>query len=265
MKAAAALEITFLGTGTSQGVPMIACDCPVCRSEDPRDQRLRTSALIRTPEIEFLIDTTPDFRTQALREKLRRVDAVLYTHAHTDHVMGLDDLRRFCETQDREMPLYATEEVLEELRRIYPFVFDGSARAFRNYMRADPRPIGSAFSLGDLHVTTAQLPHGRFSTTGFVFSKNGRALLAYFTDCAAVPPEAAAIARGVEVLVIDALRPKPHPTHLNHEGALLAARTLGARRTFFVHMGHEMSHAETEATLPPDVRLAFDGLTVEVA
>lgn len=265
MKVAAGLEITFLGTGTSQGVPMIACDCAVCRSNDPRDRRLRTAARIRTPEVEFVIDTPPDFRTQALREDLRRLDAVLYTHAHTDHVMGLDDLRRFCETQDIDIPIHATAEVLAELRRVFPFVFDGTTRAFRNYLRTRTHAIEGPFVLGDLEVTTAQLPHGRFSTTGYVFSRGGRRLLAYFTDCNAVPPEAVDMARGVELLVIDALRPTPHPTHLNHAGALAAAREIGAARTLFVHMGHEMGHAETESTLPADVRLAWDGLRVAVS
>ncbi len=262
MKVTAGLEITFLGTGTSQGVPMIACDCEVCRSTDSRDARLRTAARIRTPEIEFLIDTPPDFRTQALRENLRRVDAVLYTHAHTDHVMGFDDLRRFCETQDRVMPVYATPEVFGDLRRIFSFAFAAGGPAFKNYIRPEIREITGPFRLGDLDVTPTQLPHGRFDTTGFVFSQNGRPLLAYFTDCNALPPSAQAAARGVEVLVIDALRHKPHPTHMSVAAAIEAARTIGARRTFFTHMGHDLGHAKTEATLPDDVRMAYDGLRV---
>ncbi len=264
MKAAPALEITFLGTGTSQGVPMIGCDCAVCRSTDPRDHRLRTAARIRTPEIEFVIDTPPDFRTQALRANLRRVDAVLFTHTHTDHIMGFDDLRRFCELQDAPLPIHGTPHVLEDLARIFPFAFDGSAAAFRNYMRADPRPITGPFELGDLHVAVTPLPHGRFTTTGFIFSRAGRRLLAYYTDCNALPPEAIDLARGVEVLVIDALRPAHHPTHLSHDEALTAARAVAARRTLFIHKGDQTSHAETEAALPPDVRVAYDGQTVTV-
>jgi phosphoribosyl 1,2-cyclic phosphate phosphodiesterase len=263
MKVAAGLEITFLGTGTSQGVPMIACDCEVCHSEDPRDTRLRTAARIRTPEIEFIIDTPPDFRTQALRENIRRIDAVLYTHSHTDHVMGFDDLRRYCETQDREMPLYATPGVLDDFRRIFQFAFNGSTGGFRNYIRPQVHEITGPFSLGDLEVTPVQLPHGRYDTTGFVFSKSGQPLLAYYTDCNAVPPAAIEAARGVEVLVIDALRHKPHPTHMSVQQAMDAAETMGAKRTFFTHMCHDLGHATTEAGLPPQVRMAFDGLRVQ--
>jgi phosphoribosyl 1,2-cyclic phosphate phosphodiesterase len=262
MKVAAGLEITFLGTGTSQGVPMIACDCDVCHSEDPRDSRLRTAARIRTPETEFVIDTPPDFRTQALRENIRRIDAVLYTHAHTDHVMGFDDLRRFCETQNSDMPVYATPEVLGEFRRIFQFAFDGSIAGNMNYIRPAVHEVTGPFVLGDLEVTPVQLPHGRFDTTGYVFSQLGRPLLAYFTDCNAVPGAAIEAARGVEVLVIDALRHRPHPTHMSVRQAMDAAHTMGAKRTFFTHMCHDLGHAETEAGLPPQVRMAFDGLRV---
>jgi phosphoribosyl 1,2-cyclic phosphate phosphodiesterase len=265
MKVAAGLEITFLGTGTSQGVPMIACDCAVCRSDDPRDKRLRTAARIRTPHVEFVIDTPPDFRTQALREDIRRIDAVLYTHAHTDHVMGFDDLRRYCETQDRDIPVYATPPVLEEMRRIFPFAFDGSNDGIRNYIRPETHEVTGPFPLGDLEVTPVQLPHGRFETTGYVFSQHGRPLLAYFTDCNAITPEAAEAARNVEVLVIDALRHRPHPTHLSVQGALEAAERVNARRTFFTHVCHDLGQAVTETGLPASVRLAFDGLRVTVS
>ena len=262
MKVAAGLEITFLGTGTSQGVPMIACDCAVCRSEDPRDSRLRTAARIRTPAVEFVIDTPPDFRTQALRENIRRLDAVLYTHAHTDHVMGFDDLRRFCETQDIEMPVYATPGVLADFRRIFEFAFDGSGKGIRNYIRPRVHEVTGPFTLGDLDVTPVSLPHGRFDTTGYVFSQLGHPLLAYFTDCNAVPAAAQEAARGVEVLVIDALRHHPHPTHMSVQEAIDAAESIGAKRTFFTHMSHDVGHAATETALPGNVRLAFDGLRV---
>jgi phosphoribosyl 1,2-cyclic phosphate phosphodiesterase len=265
MKVAAGLEITFLGTGTSQGVPMIACDCAVCQSTDPRDNRTRTAARIRTAEVELVIDTPPDFRTQVLREDIRRIDAVLYTHAHTDHVMGFDDLRRFCETQDRAMPIYATPPVLDDLRRIFSFAFHPHGPAFRNYMRPQAHEITGPFMLGDLEITTAQLPHGRFETTGFVFSQKGRKLLAYYTDCNAVPRAAIEVARDVEVLVIDALRHSPHPTHLSVEGAIEAGRAVGARHTYFTHMCHDLGHAATEAELPDGVHMAYDGLRLPIA
>ncbi len=263
MKVAAGLEITFLGTGTSQGVPMIACDCAVCRSEDPRDSRLRTAARVRTPEVEFVIDTPPDFRTQALRENLRRIDAVLYTHAHTDHVMGFDDLRRYCETQDQEMPIYASPVVLADFRRIFQFAFDGTSGGIRNYIRPQVHEVTGPFALGDLTVTPVTLPHGRFDTTGYVFSQHGRPLLAYFTDCNRVPEAALEAARGAEVLVIDALRHKPHPTHMSVPEAIAASEAMDAKRTFFTHLCHDLGHAATEAALPQNIRLAFDGLRVQ--
>lgn len=265
MKVAAGLEITFLGTGTSQGVPMIACDCAVCQSTDPRDNRMRTAARIRTPEVELVIDTPPDFRSQVLREDIRRIDAVLYTHAHTDHVMGFDDLRRFCETQDSAMPIYAAPPVLDDLRHIFSFAFHPHGPAFRNYMRPKAHEITGPFTLGDLEITTAQLPHGRFETTGFVFSKNGRRLLAYYTDCNAVPRAALEAARDVEVLVIDALRHTPHPTHLSVEGAIEAARAMGAKHTYFTHVCHDLGHAATEAELPDGVHMAYDGLKLPIS
>jgi phosphoribosyl 1,2-cyclic phosphate phosphodiesterase len=194
---------------------------------------------------------------------LRRIDAVLYTHAHTDHIMGFDDLRRFCETQDKEMPFYATGAVLDDLRRVFQFAFDGTA-TFRNYIRPQVNEIAGPFRLGDLEVTPVQLPHGRFDTTGFVFRQNGRPRLAYFTDCNAVPAPALEAARGVEVLVIDALRHKPHPTHMSVADAIDAGRAMGAGRTFFTHICHDLGHAETEAQLPANVRLAHDGLRVHL-
>lgn len=264
MKAAPPFEITFLGTGTSQGVPMIACDCAVCHSDDPRDRRLRTAARIRTPEIEFVIDTPPDFRTQCLREKMHRIDAVLFTHAHTDHIMGFDDIRRFCEMRTSDMPVYATPAVFNDLKRVFAFAFDGSARMFRNYIRPEIREITGPFQLGDLDVVPVQLPHGRFDTTGYVFSRSGHRLLAYYTDCNAVPPEAHEAARDVELLVIDALRYKPHPTHLSVEQALEVAADTRAKRVLFTHIGHDLPQEETDRSLPPSVSLAYDGLKVTV-
>jgi phosphoribosyl 1,2-cyclic phosphate phosphodiesterase len=261
MKDAADFEITFLGTGTSHGIPVIACDCRVCRSTDPRDKRLRTAIHVRTPECSFVVDTPPDFRAQCLRENITRLDAVLYTHSHTDHIMGFDDIRRFCETQDLAMPMHASPEVLDDLRRVFQFAFDGSA-AFRNYIRPHPIPITGPFRLGETDITPVDLPHGRYHVHGYVFSRRGRKLAAYMTDCHAVPPAAADAARDVEVLIIDALRFKAHSTHLTVEQALQVARELRARRAYFTHMCHELGHADTEAGLPADVRLAYDGLKI---
>ena len=257
------MQITFLGTGTSHGIPVIGCGCAVCKSADPRDRRLRTSIRVETPGFSLIVDTTPDFRTQCLREEICRVDAVLYTHAHVDHILGFDDLRRFCELESKSMPILASAPTLESLARVFQYAFDGSAR-FPNYIRPDPQPVNGPFTLGSLDIVPVELPHGRMTTTGFVFEKNGRRLFAYYTDCAEVPPAAEEAARGVEVLVIDALRHHSHHTHFTVQGALEAARRIGASKTYFIHMCHELGHAETEANLPPDVRLAYDGLRLNL-
>jgi len=256
------MQITFLGTGTSHGIPVIGCQCAVCRSEDPRDKRLRTAIHIATPGHSLIIDTTPDFRTQCLRENITRVDAVLYTHSHVDHILGFDDLRRFCELENKSIPILGSAQTLQDLSRVFQYAFNGSAR-FSNYVRPDPRVIEGPFSLGGLDVIPVELPHGRMTTNGFVFQKNGRRLFAYFTDCADVPPEAGEAARDVEVLVIDALRTHAHSTHLTVQGALEAARRVRAKKTYFIHMCHDLGHAATEAELPPDVRLTYDGLRLD--
>lgn len=251
-------EIRFLGTGTSHGIPVIGCDCPVCKSTDPRDNRTRTSAYIRTPECEFVIDTTPDFRQQCLREDIRRLDAVIYTHSHTDHILGFDDLRRFCEMEDKRMPIYAAPDTMSDLRRVFAYAFED--RVSKNYVRPDPRIINGPFFLGETEVVPLRLPHGRMILNGYLFRRNGRNLLAYMTDCHAVPPEAAELARGADVLVVDALRFAPHSTHMTVEQALEASQCVGPGCTYFIHMCHDLSHEKTERQLPDHVFLSHDGL-----
>jgi phosphoribosyl 1,2-cyclic phosphate phosphodiesterase len=257
------MEITFLGTGTSHGIPVIGCSCSVCRSSDPRDKRLRTAIHVQTPEISLIVDTTPDFRFQCLREGINRVDAVLYTHSHVDHVLGFDDLRRFCEMENKSIPVYGSERTLADLSRIFQYAFDGSAK-FPNYVRPDPICVKGPFSIGGLDIEAVDLPHGRMVTNGYVFKKNGRPLLAYYTDCADVPPEAEEAARDVEVLVIDALRHDSHQTHFTIAGAMQAARRIRAKKTYFIHMCHDVGHEETESLLPSDIRLTYDGLRLQL-
>jgi phosphoribosyl 1,2-cyclic phosphate phosphodiesterase len=257
------LTLTFLGTGTSQGVPMIGCNCPICSSSDPRDQRTRTSLLVGTAQHQILIDTTPDLRTQCLREKIDRVDAVLFTHSHTDHMMGFDDLRRFCELQEIAMPIYAAPFTMGKLREAFSFAFD-NPKPSKNYLRLAPHPIDGSFFLGELEIVPVPLVHGAMITLGFVFKHQDRKLLAYFTDCKAVSPEAVEEAAGVEVLILDALRERPHPTHLNFEEALQAAQQIKAAQTYFTHCCHDVSHAAKEAELPATVRIAYDGLKITI-
>lgn len=256
-------ELTFLGTGTSQGVPVIGCGCAVCRSEDPRDKRMRSGALIRTPECTFVIDTSPDFRTQCLKYDIKRLDAVVYTHAHIDHIIGFDDLRRFCEMEDRDMPIYAAADVLADLRRIFTYAFSDQTR-YRTYIRPAPHVIDGPFFLGETEIIPVRLPHGKIILNGYLFKRHGRKLVAYFTDCHDVPSEAIEMVRGVDVLVLDALRHKPHPTHMNIARATEVAMEVCAHRTFFTHMCHDIPHEETQQTLPDGIFLAYDGLAVAV-
>lgn len=257
------LELIFMGTGTSHGIPVIGCSCPVCLSPDARDKRLRTSAHLRSPEVALQIDTAPDFRTQCLRENLMRIDAVVYTHAHTDHILGFDDLRRFCEMEEKEMPVYGTSATLADLQRVFAYAFE-KGPVIRTYVRPLPRPVTGPFEIGDLRVVSVDLPHGRAVTTGLVVWQGERKVLAYFTDCQSVPPAAEEAARDVEVLVIDALRREPHSTHMSIEQALAASKRIGAGRTYFTHMCHDLGHAATEAELPKNIRLAFDGLRISI-
>jgi phosphoribosyl 1,2-cyclic phosphate phosphodiesterase len=217
---------------------------------------------LKTDEAVLQVDTPPDFRTQCLRENIHRLDAVLYTHSHTDHVLGFDDLRRFCEMENKDMPVYAAPHTMADLQRIFGYAFQGPR--YPNYIRPLPVPIEGPFEVGGLQVVPVPLPHGRMVTTGLVFSRNGRKLLAYYTDCQSVPPEAVKAARGAEVLVLDALRHAAHTTHLSFDGARAAAAEIGARQTYFIHMCHDLGHAETEALLPQHIRLAYDGLRITI-
>jgi phosphoribosyl 1,2-cyclic phosphate phosphodiesterase len=257
---AAQFILTFLGTGTSQGVPMIGCDCTVCHSPDPRDQRLRSSIYIQTPEYSFVVDTGTDFRTQALRENLRVVDAVIFTHSHTDHVMGFDDLRRFAYRRG-SMPVYASPETMRDLERVFEFAFKG-LNPFPGYLKPDPHVIEQSFSLGSTLITPLPVPHGNSLVNGYLFERSGRKLVAYLSDCSAVPNKIAMQIQDVEVLIIDALRHKPHPTHLSVDQALEVARKVRSGRTFFTHVCHELPQS-AEAQLPKGAFIAYDGLRLE--
>ncbi|MEI6072828.1 MAG: MBL fold metallo-hydrolase [Verrucomicrobiae bacterium] len=257
------LEITFLGTGTSHGVPVIGCSCAVCRSPDPRDKRLRTAIHVKAPEFSFCVDTPPDFRQQCLREGIIELDAVVYTHSHCDHVLGFDDLRRFCEIGDKEIPVYGSPSTLKDLARVFQYAFEDGPK-FRNYVRPEARTIDGEFHLGETKIVPVDLPHGRTVTNGLVFWRGGKKKFAYMTDCQAVPPEAAEAAQGVDVLVIDALRHATHSTHLSIAQALEVVERIRPGKTFFIHMCHDLGHAATEASLPDHIRLSYDGLRITV-
>ena len=254
------LTLTFLGTGTSQGVPMIGCDCAVCCSTDPRDKRLRSSIYVETPEFSWVVDTGTDFRTQALRENMRHVDAVIFTHSHTDHIMGFDDLRRFSHARG-SMPVYASLETMRDLERVFEFAFKG-LNPFPGYLKPEPHVIDGPFQLGLTIVTPLPVPHGDSIVNGYLFSRGGEKLVAYLSDCSLVPGEIVDLISRVKVLVIDALREKPHPTHLSVGQALEVAGRVRAGTTYFTHICHELPQG-AESRLPAATFIAYDGLKLK--
>jgi len=251
------MRVTFLGTGTSTGVPTLACHCRVCTSSDPRDKRMRPSLLVRFDDRTIVIDTTPDFRAQALREGLDRLDAVLFTHSHADHILGLDDVRVFYFRQQKPIPIYADALCMKDIQRTFKYIFDGDY-PYGGIARLDPHLIDGPFEVQGLKIIPVPLLHGKLPILGFRISG-----MAYLTDVSEIPESSYPLLQGLEVLILDTLRPRPHPTHLTVEKALSVMERLRVRRGYGTHIAHDLGHEETNAQLPPQVRLAYDGLQLE--
>lgn len=257
------MRLTLLGTGTSFGVPQIGCDCAVCRSSDPRDRRSRTAALLEADGAALLVDTPPELRLQLLAAGTRRLDAVLFTHEHADHVSGIDDLRIFSVRQKASLPCYGARETVEFLRASYRYIFDQSVTPYEGTSK--PRlslavlEPGQPATIAGLTVLPLAFEHGHTRVLGFRVGP-----VAYLTDVKAVPEEARRQLAGLDVLVINALWWRPHPTHLSIGEAIETAQAIGARRTILTHLTHETSHADLLAQLPEGIEPGFDGQTVEV-
>lgn len=253
-------QLLFLGTGTSVGVPVVGCACETCRSVDPRDKRTRTSVVLGLPRGTLLVDTTPDLRAQLLREGIRGVDAVLYTHDHADHVYGLDDIRPICFSSGRSLPLSCEEQVERRIRTAFDYAFSAEPPKGGGVPKVVFERIGlEPFDLLGQAVVPMRLRHGPYDVLGYRFGN-----LAYCTDTNGIPAETWRLLEGVDTLILDCLRPSPHPTHFSLDESLDVAARVRARRTLLVHMGHEMPHAATQATLPAGVELAYDGLVVSL-
>jgi phosphoribosyl 1,2-cyclic phosphate phosphodiesterase len=264
--------LTFLGTGTSMGVPTLGCTCEVCTSTNPHDRRLRPSVLIRwsepkvqraaTPERAVVIDTGPDFREQALRAHVTRLDAVFYTHAHADHILGMDDLRPLSFTALREggpIPLYASDDTARVLRQIYDYTFSPQA-TYPTRARVELQPLSDRVAIHGVEFMRIPVMHGEMEITGFRFGN-----AAYLTDVSAIPESSFALLEGLEHLALSALRRTPHPNHATVEQAVAWAQRIGARHTWLTHIAHELGHEETNRSLPAGVSLAHDGLTVPIS
>lgn len=257
------MELIFLGTGTSQGVPMIACDCAVCISTDPRNKRTRTSVHVVMDGLHIQVDAAQEFRVQCLRENIRQLDLFILTHGHTDHITGMDDLRRFCDLLGGEgLPVYSTADGIARVLAIYPYAIM-ERPVVKGYPAFKLKELPPLLELPQGTIQSTLLPHGGINTLGLIFTERSSGKkFAYYTDCKRVPREAVELARGADLVVLDGLRPLPHPSHLSIPEAIDVAREIAAPHTLLTHLTHLNDHAELVAELPAGIEPAYDGLRV---
>ena len=257
------MKLTLLGTGTSFGIPVIGCDCAVCTSTDPRDKRTRCAAVVEHEGHTLLIDTPPELRLQLLAAKVRMVDAVLFTHTHADHIAGIDDLRAFSDRKGGDLPLYGSAETVAALRAGHRYIFDDNIKALpgttKPQLSLHEITAGKLQRIGGIEVLPLAFPHGHATVYGFRIGD-----MAYVTDVKEVPASARAELKGLKLLVLNALRYKPHPTHLSIDDALAVVQDLAPERTLFTHLTHDTGHAALAAALPKGVEPGYDGLSVEL-
>ena len=254
------MKFTFLGTSTSVGVPVIGCSCAMCTSDDPKHNRMRSSVHILTDTHSILVDSGPDLRQQALRHRLSKVDAVLYTHQHLDHTAGFDELRAFCWRREDPLPLYSTPACLAELERIYDWAFS-TGNTYKGYIQPESRPVTAPFQLGDTTITPLPVIHGSVETIGFRFDHAAKSI-AYIPDAKSIQPDTFSLLKNLDHLVIDALREDPHLTHMSIEEACAAAHTIGAKQTWLTHLSHEIDIPKVALQLPDNIKFAYDTQTL---
>lgn len=256
------IQLYFLGTGTSVGVPQIGCTCPVCLSDNPKNKRLRSSILVEYGTTKVLVDSSPDLRQQALREGLSRIDAVIYTHGHLDHVAGFDDLRAFCWNLPGKLPLYASPDTIKTLMSMYPWAFSPE-NTYQGYVRPDPHAVEGPFRVGDLLITPVPVEHGKVETYGYLI-EGGGVRIGYACDVRVVPPASMKLWQDLDVLVLDALRYSNHHTHMSVDVALGVIDQLKPRQAYLTHMSHEIDYDGVLPLLPAGVLPAHDGLRVKI-
>jgi phosphoribosyl 1,2-cyclic phosphate phosphodiesterase len=251
------MRITFLGTGTSHGIPVIGCDCEVCKSENQKNMRTRSSILIEVNDRFVLVDTATELRMQILRENIRQIDAVLFTHCHADHVCGFDDLRRFSELSGHYVPCYGSEKTLSDIKKMFEYVFV-KTQIGGGKPKVTLHTVSGEFHLFNENVIPIRVYHGKLSVLGYRIGN-----FAYVTDCSHIPEDSCKLLSNLDILVLGALRNRPHPTHFNLSEALQMVERLEPKRAFFTHICHDLEHDVVNSMLPPNIELAYDSLTID--